>query len=73
MKQTHNPDYSADEERVKTKISKTMHNSEVANEIITKTKDVRLKEKLKEKNSRREDAVKKMKEEISEDHGQFMK
>ena len=73
MKQTHNPDYRGDSERVKTKINKTMHNSEVADEIISKTDDVRLKETLKEKNSRRQDAVKKMKEEISEDHGQFMK
>lgn len=66
MKITKNPDYQqGNEERVKTKINKTMHNTEVANEIINKTDNVRLKETLIEKNSRRQDAVQKMKKEIS--------
>ena len=74
MKKTKNPDYSqGNQERVKTKINKTMHNAEVANEILEKTNDDLLKARLIEKNSRRQDAVNKMKEEISEDHGQFMK
>jgi small acid-soluble spore protein (thioredoxin-like protein) len=68
MKKTKNPDYEqGNEERVKTKINKTMHNSEVANEIINKTDDIRLKNNLIEKNSRRQDAVHKMKREIKED------
>ena len=74
MKQTKNPDYSqGNQERIKTKINKTIHNSEVANEILEKTNDDLLKARLIEKNSRRQDAVNKMKEEIKEDHGQFMK
>lgn len=65
MKQTHNPDNRVnEEERVKTKINKTMHNAEVANEILEKTNDDVLKQNLIEKNSRRQDAVNKMKEEI---------
>ena len=68
MKQTHNPDYGdGNQERVKTKISKTMHNNEVADEIIRKTDDDRLKNSLKVKNARRQDAIHKMKEEIKED------
>lgn len=68
MKHTHNPDYrQGNQERVKTKINKTMHNSEVANEILEKTNDDLLKARLIEKNSRRQDAVNKMKEEIKED------
>lgn len=68
MKITKNPDYSAvEEERVKTKINKTMHNAEVANEILEKTSDDLLKKRLIEKNARRQDAVNKMKEEITED------
>ncbi|QNU68235.1 hypothetical protein EHE19_007395 [Ruminiclostridium herbifermentans] len=68
MKQTKNPDNRvAEEERVKTKINKTMHNAEVANEILEKTNDDLLKKRLIEKNSRRQDAVRKMKEEIDED------
>ncbi len=68
MKQTKNPDNRAnEEERVKTKINKTMHNAEVANEILEKTNDDVLKKRLIEKNSRRQDAVNKMKEEITED------
>lgn len=68
MKQTHNPDNRAnEEERVKTKINKTMHNAEVADEILEKTNDNILKENLIEKNSRRQDAVNKMKKEIRKD------
>jgi len=68
MKQTCNPDNRQnEEERVKTKINKTMHNSEVADEILEKTNDDILKKNLIEKNSRRQDAVNKMKEEIKED------
>lgn len=68
MKQTHNPDNRTnEEERVKTKINKTMHNAEVADEIIGKTDDDKLKNTLEEKNSRRQDAVNKMKKEIKED------
>lgn len=68
MKQTNNPDYQAgNQERVKTKINKTRHNSEVADEILGKTNDDLLKKRLEEKNSRRSDAVNKMKEEIDED------
>lgn len=68
MEHTHNPDYRrSEDERVKTKINKTLHNAEVADEIIKKTDDDRLKNTLKEKNSRRQDAVNKMREEIKED------
>ncbi|MHB8065363.1 MAG: small acid-soluble spore protein Tlp [Ruminiclostridium sp.] len=68
MEHTHNPDYrEGNQERIKTKINKTMHNSEVADEIINKTDDIRLKNNLIEKNNRRQDAVHKMKREIKED------
>jgi small acid-soluble spore protein (thioredoxin-like protein) len=68
MKNTHNPDYrEGNQERVKTKINKTLHNSEIADDIITKTDDIRLKNTLIEKNSRRQDAVHKMQREIKED------
>lgn len=67
MKHTHNPDYRrSEDERVKTKINNTLHNTEVADEIIKKTDDDRLKNTLKEKNERRQDAVNKMREEIKE-------
>jgi len=67
MEHTKNPDYSKEnQERVKTKINKTMHNNEVADEIIGKTDDDRLKNSLLEKNSRRQDAINKMKKEITE-------
>jgi small acid-soluble spore protein (thioredoxin-like protein) len=67
MKQTNNPDYRADEERVKTKINKTRHNYEIADEMIGKTDDDKLKKNLLKKNYRRKDAVNKMKKEINED------
>lgn len=67
MEHTHNPDYRADEERVKTKINKTRHNYEVAEEVIRKTDDYMLKKNLLRKNYRRKDAVSKMKKEIDED------
>lgn len=67
MKITHNPDNRGDSERVKTKISKTKHNAEVAEEIIRKSNDSQLKKTLEIKNVRRQDAVNKMKKEIDED------
>jgi small acid-soluble spore protein (thioredoxin-like protein) len=68
MKHTHNPDNRTnDEERVKTTINKTMHNNEVADEIINKTNDSKLKETLREKNDRRKVALNDMKREIRDE------
>lgn len=68
MKKTHNPDYrERNDERVKTKMNKTSHNFEVADEIINKTDDDMLKKNLVEKNERREDALAKMRKEIKEE------
>jgi len=68
MKKTNNPNNSVDNlEKIKTKINKTEHNAEVADEIISKTTDDRLKKTLIEKNSRRKEATNVMKRELRQD------
>lgn len=65
MKNTHNPDIDTEEiEKVKTKISKTKHNMEVAHEIIDKTDDDNLKKTLMQKNERRQKTLSKFKDEM---------
>jgi hypothetical protein len=68
MKKTNNPDNRvANLEKLKTKINKTEHNVEVAEEIANKATDVRLKETLEEKNDRRREAINVMRREIKQD------
>lgn len=68
MEHTHNPDNRRNNgERIKTKINKTMHNNEIADEIIDKTDDDKLKKILTEKNDRRQEALNSMKKEIRDE------
>jgi hypothetical protein len=68
MKKTSNPDNSVDNlEKLKTKINKTEHNTEVAEDLISSTTDVRLKETLEEKNERRRNAINVIKREMKQD------
>lgn len=58
MKHTHNPDNRTENQEIlKTKINNTRHNYEVADEIIDRTNNDRLKNTLKEKNARRDKAL----------------
>ncbi len=67
MKKTHNPDYRNDIlEDTKKKINNTMHNTEIADEIISKTNNVRLKNTLREKNQRRKSALNGLREDIKD-------
>lgn len=68
MKHTHNPDYRLeDNEEIKTKINKTRHNNEVADELLCHTNDDLLKKKLIDKNERRRKAVNLMKMKLEDD------
>ena len=68
MEHTHNPDNRRNNaERIKTKINKTLHNNEVADEMINKTDDDKLKKILTEKNDRRQEALNSMKREIRDE------
>lgn len=65
MKHTHNPDNRAESQEIlKTKINNTKHNYEVADEILDKTNDDRLRERLQEKNARRDKALSSLEEEL---------
>jgi small acid-soluble spore protein (thioredoxin-like protein) len=65
MKKTKNPDNSENNrELLKLKFNKTMHNSEIADDLINKTNDDRLKETLKDKNVRRKAAANFMRREF---------
>lgn len=68
MEKTSNPNNQVDNlEKLKTKINKTEHNVEVAEEIANKATDVRLKETLEEKNERRREAIRVLKREMKQD------
>jgi len=54
-------------EKIQFNIGKTIQNMELANEMIHKTDDERLKRALKEKNKRREEALAGMREEIRDE------
>lgn len=65
MKHTHNPDNRAENlEILKNKINNTRHNYEVADEIIDRTNNDRLKNTLKEKNALRDKALNSFEQEL---------
>lgn len=64
----HNPDDRRDNvEKIQKNINKTIQNTELADEMIAKTDDVKMKNELKEKNQRREKALDGMREEIKDE------
>jgi small acid-soluble spore protein (thioredoxin-like protein) len=68
MKNTHNPDNRRDNvERIQYNINKTMHNTELADDMIAKTDDDRMKKTLEEKNERRKAALNGMRKEIKDE------
>lgn len=54
-------------ERIQYNIDKTILNCELADEMIAKTDDLNMKQTLKEKNERREEALCAMRKEIREE------
>ena len=54
-------------DRIQYNIDKTILNCELADEMIAKTDDPKMKEALKEKNERREEALRGMREEIRDE------
>ena len=65
-------DRSDNAEKIEFNIGKTIQNMELAEEMIHKTDDDRMKRVLQEKNKRREDALEGMREEIK-DEAKFKK
>lgn len=64
----HNPDDRRDNvDRIQKNINYTILNMELADEMIEKTDDDKMKKTLEEKNDRREDALRGMREEIREE------
>lgn len=64
----HNPDNRKDNvEKIQCNISNTIKNIHLANEMIEVTDDDNMKQTLKDKNCRREEALKGMREEIKEE------
>jgi len=53
--------------KIQFNIDKTIQNMELADEVIHKTDDERLKRALQEKNKRREEALEGMRQEIREE------
>jgi len=63
-----NPDDRRDNvKKIQFNIDKTIQNMELADEVIHKTDDERLKRALQEKNKRREEALEGMRQEIREE------
>jgi small acid-soluble spore protein (thioredoxin-like protein) len=60
-------DRSDNVERIQKNIDYTIHNIELAEELIGKTDDEKMKEDLTEKNERREEALEGMKKEIKDE------
>ena len=66
--ETNKPDDRSDNaERIKRNISSTLHNIELGNEMIAETSDPNLMKELHDKNKRRQDAIKSLKEELAEE------
>lgn len=64
----HNPDNRKDNvEKIQCNISNTIKNIHLADEMIEVTDDSNMKEILKEKNCKREEALKDMRKEIKEE------
>lgn len=63
-----NPDNRKDNvERIQKNINMTIHNMEMADEMIEKTDNPKTKEELRAKNDRREQALKGMRSEIKDE------
>lgn len=63
-----NPDNRSDNvEKLQKHINHTIHNMELADELIDKTSDAKAREDLKEKNERREDALEGFRKEIRDE------
>lgn len=54
-------------ERIEYNIGKTLENMELADEMIAKTDDEKLKKALQAKNERREEALRDMREEVRDE------
>ncbi|EJO5349365.1 small acid-soluble spore protein Tlp [Clostridium botulinum] len=54
-------------DRIQYNITKSIQNCELADEMIAKTDDDKMREELKEKNERRREALKGMREEIKDE------
>lgn len=54
-------------DRIEYNIGQTIRNMKLADEMITETDDEKMKQVLREKNERREDALAGMREEISDE------
>lgn len=64
----HNPDDRRDNvDRIKNNIDNTIRNIELAEDMIEVTDDEKMKEALKEKNDRREEALNSMRSEIRDE------
>jgi small acid-soluble spore protein (thioredoxin-like protein) len=64
----HNPDDRRDNvKNIQKNIDFTIHNIELAEEMITKTSDENLKETLKAKNERRRESLESMRNEIKDE------
>lgn len=65
---TPNPDDRSDNvEKIQYNIGRTIHNIELAEEMISKTDDEALRNSLEDKNERRRDSLKSMRTEIKEE------
>ena len=63
-----NPDNRKDNvERIQKNINMTIHNMELADEMMAKTDNYKTKEELSAKNERREEALKGMRKEIKDE------
>lgn len=60
-------DRSDNVEKIEYNIGQTIRNMELAEEMIEKTDDEKMKKELKEKNKRREDALRGIREEIKDE------
>jgi len=68
MNNKHNPDDRSDNvERIQKNIDMTIHNMELADEMIATTSDKKTSRALKEKNERRRDALDGFKGEIQDE------
>jgi small acid-soluble spore protein (thioredoxin-like protein) len=64
----HNPDDRRDNvDRIQNNIDHTIHNMEIAEEMIATTDDPKKKKSIKNKNDRRRDALDSMKNEIRDE------
>lgn len=67
MEINHNPiSHKEESEKTKRRINNTIQNSEIADEIIKTTGNLRLKKTLEEKNARREQALDRLKNELEQ-------